>query len=285
MTAFEALRVLSFERLLFASDTLAVGSHRLPASDPRFESYGPASAFFLVFPRTSTLIEHAGGQTFVGSPAVAPLYNRGQEYRRRRISDEGDFCDWFAIAPEALREVVAQFDRGAADSDRPLRFTHVLVEPRDYLAQRAVVEHLDGAADPLFVEETTLSVFGRLLGRAYQQRALPRLRSQEELAREADAILGRTFTRNLPLTRIARMAGSSPYHLARSFKRTMGVTLHQRRLVLRLHASLAMLRDTNRNLSTIALDLGFADHSHFTMAFRQRFRVTPSQWRGRAISS
>ena len=56
------------------------------------------------------------------------------------------------------------------------------------------------------------------------------------------------------------------------------------RLLLRLHASLEMLRDTSRDLSTIALDLGFADHSHFTMAFRRRFGVTPSGWRGRAIS-
>lgn len=285
MSAFGSLRVLSFERLLFAGDTLAVGSHRLPANDPHFESYGPASAFFIVFPRSSTMIEYAGGERFVGSPAVAPLYNRGQEYRRRRISEEGDFCDWFAIAPEALREVVGQFDPCAADSDRLLRFSHVRVEPRDYLEQRAVVEHLAGAADPLFVEETMLGVLGRVLERAYGRRAVPVLRSQEELARAADAMLARTFARNLPLARMARELGSSPYHLARSFKRTMGITLHQRRLVLRLHASLAMLRDRNDNLSAIALDLGFADHSHFTMAFRRQFGVTPSRWRHRAISS
>ena len=285
MAAFANLRVLSFERLLFASDTLAVGSHRLPASDPQFESHGPASGFFIVFPRNSTMLEYAGGERVVGSPAVATLYNRGQEYRRRRISDEGDFCDWFAIAPEALRDVVGQFDRGAAESDHPLRFTHVRVEPRDYLQQRAVVDHLGGAADPLFVEETALTVLGRLLGRAYQHRAVPAPRSQEELARAAAAVVGRTFTRNLPLARVAREVGSSPYHLARAFKRTMGVTLHQHRLLLRLHASLAMLRDTSRDLSTIALDLGFADHSHFTMTFRRRFGVTPSRWRGRASSS
>lgn len=285
MPPFGTLRVLPFERLLFAGETLAVGTHRLPADDPRFESYGPTSAFLLVFPRSTTMIEHAGGEPFVGSPAVATLYNRGQEYRRRRISAEGDFCDWFAIAPATLREVVANFDRGAAESDRPLRFTHARVEPRDYLQQRSVVEHLAGVADPLFVEETALAVLGRVLGRAYRQRVARSPRSQEELARAADAMLGRTFARNVPLAHIAREVGSSPYHLARAFKRSTGISLHQRRLVLRLHASLAMLRDTDRDLSAIALALGFADHSHFTMAFRRRFGVTPSRWRGRAISS
>ena len=279
------LRVLPFERLLFASETLAVGSHRLPAHDPQFESYGPTSAFLLVFPRNSTMLEYAGGERFVGSPAIAPLYNRGQEYRRRRVSEEGDFCDWFAIAPDVLRDIVARFDPHAAESDRPLRFSHVRVESRDYLEQRAVVDHLDGRADPLFVEETTLGILTRLLGRAYGTQTAPPPRSQEELARAAAAVLGRTFDRNLPLTRIAAAVGCSPFHLARAFKETMGLTLHQHRLVLRLHASLAMLRDTDRDLTRIALDLGFGDHSHFTMTFRRRFGITPSRYRTRASSS
>jgi AraC family transcriptional regulator len=273
------LRIFPFEKLLFESDTVAVGTHRLPASDPRFESYGPTSAFFLVFPRSSTMLEYASGERFIGSPAVAPLYNRGQEYRRRRISEQGDFCDWFAIAPNVLREVVGRFDGAAAESERPLRFTHVSVEPRDYLEQRAVVED---AGDALFVEETTLTLLGRLLARAYAHRSAAPSRSQQELAHAAAEVIDRTFTSQWPLARIAREVGSSPFHLARAFKRTMGTSIHQRRLLLRLHASLEMLRERTRDITAIALDLGFANHSHFTAAFRLRFRVTPAAWRARA---
>ena len=50
------LRVLPFEKLLFANETLAVGTHRLPSSHPEFESYGPTSSFLIVFPRNSTLL-------------------------------------------------------------------------------------------------------------------------------------------------------------------------------------------------------------------------------------
>jgi AraC family transcriptional regulator len=278
------LRVLSFEKLLFGGETLAVGSHRLPSCDPRFESYGPTSGFFIVFPRNSTMLEYAGGDRFLSSPAVAPLYNRGQEYRRRKISEEGDFCEWFAIAPEVLRELVGRFDPAAADSDRPFRFSHVRVEPRDYLEQRAVVEALSaGAAEPLYVEETMLNVVSRLLARAYRRAAAPPDRHPR--AEDAAALLGRTFTENWSLTRIAREVGSSPFHLARSFKRTVGTTIHQHRLVLRLHASLDMLRDGREDISRVAQDLGFADHSHFTAAFRRRFGITPSRYRARATFS
>ena len=277
------LRVLPFERLLFANETLAIGSHRLPADDPQFESYGPASAFFVVFPRNSTIIEHAGGERFVSSPAVAPLYNCGQEYRRRRLSEEGDFCDWFAIAPETLRELV---DGRAADSDRPLRRSHVRVDPRLYLRQRSVVDHLlRGAADALFVEETMLHVFRRLLAApAVPEPAVPSP-ARRDLAQGAAELLSRTFPRNWSLTRIARDLGTSPFHLARTFKRSLGVTIHQHRLALRLHASLELLRDTPTGISDIALDLGFADHSHFTVSFRRRFGVTPSAWRKTATLS
>lgn len=277
------LRVMPFEKLLFASEILAIGTHRLPASDPQFEDYGPSSAYLVVFPRNSTILEYAGGERFIGSPAVAPLYNRGQEYRRRKLSVEGDFCDWFAIAPDTLRELVAATDPEAADSDRLLRASHVRVEPRDYLRQRALVDRLmAGNAEALQVEETMLQVVRNLLG---SQRSCEESARRVELARGAAELLSRSFARSASLTQLARELGTSPFHLARTFKRTMGVTLHQHRLVLRLHASLAMLRDTSRDLTTIALDLGFNDHSHFTMSFRRRFGVTPSRYRQGAAFS
>ena len=282
------VRVLPFERLLLASDLVAVGSHRLPADHPQFESYGPTSAFLLVFPRSSTIIEHSSGERFIGSPAVASLYNRGQEYRRKSIGGQGDDCEWFAIAPAALREVVTRFDPAAAESDRPLRFTHVRVEPRLYLRQRAVVDRLTraGRGDTLQIEEMMLSVLSELLARAYAVRSRrPDGRSagsQEELARAADVLLSRTFRHNWSLSRIAGELGSSPFHLARSFRRATGSTIHQHRMALRLHASLAMLRDTGEDIGGLALDLGFSDHSHFTAAFRQHFGVTPSVYRNRA---
>lgn len=281
------LRLRYFERLLFAGETLAIATHRLPADDPDFASHGPTSGFFVVFPRNTTLLEFAGGERFVGSPAVATLYNRGQDYRRRRISEEGDFCDWLAIAPDTLREVVARFDRRAADGARPLAFAHVRVEPRDYLEQRGVIDHLSAApaADALYVEESMLTIVARLLARAHRHRPAPAARRQQELANAAAEVVGKTFAENVSLPRLAGELGTSPFHLARTFKRATGRTLHQHRLLLRLNASLALLHDSGRDLTTIALDLGFADHSHFTSAFRQRFGTTPSAWRRRARSS
>jgi AraC-like DNA-binding protein len=269
--------------LLFISPGLAIGSHRLPADHPHFESYGPASSFLFVFPRNSTLIER-DGETVVGSPAISLLYNRGQEYRRGKISEEGDHCDWFAVDPDLLRELVAAHDPRAADSDRPLRNAFVPVDPAIYLRQRQVLEHVSSSATPdsLFVEETMLGVFARLIARGATRPCPEAVPGGGEHVQRACAVLSATFTRNWSLARIARESGISPFHLARSFKRAMGVSMHQHRLTLRLHASLEKLREPKRDLSAVAHELGFADHSHFTAAFRRRFGVTPSRYRSAA---
>jgi AraC-like DNA-binding protein len=58
--------------------------------------------------------------------------------------------------------------------------------------------------------------------------------------------------------------------------------VHRWLLRLRLHASLERVAEPGSDLTTVALDFGFASHSHFTAAFRRTFGLTPSALRGRA---
>jgi AraC-like DNA-binding protein len=51
---------------------------------------------------------------------------------------------------------------------------------------------------------------------------------------------------------------------------------------LRLHASLERVAEPGSDLTAVALDLGFASHSHFTAAFRRSFGLTPSALRAQA---
>jgi AraC family transcriptional regulator len=81
------------------------------------------------------------------------------------------------------------------------------------------------------------------------------------------------------IDRLAREVGVHPVHLARVFRRCIGVTpgdyLRGRRLA---HAR-ALLRETRRPISDIAVACGFVDQSHFTSAFKRAFGVTPRAFR------
>ena len=82
------------------------------------------------------------------------------------------------------------------------------------------------------------------------------------------------------LDRIAATLHVSPYHLARLFREQTGYTVHGFRNQVRLRSALDRVRDPGTDLSSLAADLGFSSHSHFTKAFRAAFGVTPSALRG-----
>jgi AraC-like DNA-binding protein len=90
-----------------------------------------------------------------------------------------------------------------------------------------------------------------------------------------DANLDKT----IDLGSLARTAELSPYHFARSFKQSEGVTPHGYVLERRIVKARELLTRTARPLSDIALEVGFADQSHFARRFRQAVGVSPGQYR------
>jgi len=74
--------------------------------------------------------------------------------------------------------------------------------------------------------------------------------------------------------------GASSRTLARRFEKEVGVTLREWRYRLRLFLALEWLC-AGRNVTEIALDLGYASTSAFTFMFRQEMGCPPSEWRTR----
>jgi len=71
----------------------------------------------------------------------------------------------------------------------------------------------------------------------------------------------------------------SPSHLARQFRTVTGESIAGYLLRLRLGLALDRLADGERNLAALAVELGFAHHSHFSARFRAAFGVAPSTFR------
>lgn len=275
--------------MLYRSPLLRVASFRAEPDQPRFHDSGPAENHIFVFPRTSCLIQHAGKAPFLASPSCVTFYNQGQVYTRETVEGQGDYCEWFAIEPGVLAEVVRSFDPRAADRpDQPFRFDHGPSDPKSYLLQRLIVRHLteEERPDPLFVEETALRVFARVATHAAKAFGMaPAAPSPEagsrhrDLAEAAKIILHRQFREALSLDEVAREAGSSVFHLSRVFRRQTGITLHGYQAHLRMIAALEAVAEPRADLTEVALDLGYSSHSHFTAAFRKAFGLTPSALR------
>ncbi len=95
------------------------------------------------------------------------------------------------------------------------------------------------------------------------------------IADDAVELLTATVTEQLTLADLGARLAVSPFHLARVFRAHTGFTLHGFRTQLRLRLAFDRLPECRGELTRLALELGFASHSHFTDAFRRGFGVPP----------
>ena len=83
----------------------------------------------------------------------------------------------------------------------------------------------------------------------------------------------------LSLVELAAVAQMSPHHFAHLFKQATGRTPHQYVTTCRMEQAKQLLVETDVPLSDIALQVGCADHSHFTALFRRHVGTTPKVYR------
>jgi AraC family transcriptional regulator len=88
------------------------------------------------------------------------------------------------------------------------------------------------------------------------------------------------FSENLTLAQVARAAGVHPVYLGQIFRKQFGETLGEYLNRIRVRAAAGLLANSDVPLSSIAVDLGFYDQSHFTRVFRQVTGATPGTFRG-----
>jgi len=80
---------------------------------------------------------------------------------------------------------------------------------------------------------------------------------------------------------LAAIAGTSPQHFARAFKRKLGEAPYAYVRRRRLDRARDAVRASDEPLHVIAARLGFADQAHLTRWFRRRFGVPPGALRRR----
>ena len=81
------------------------------------------------------------------------------------------------------------------------------------------------------------------------------------------------------LDRLAAQAGLSKFHFERLFKSAMGVSPSRYHINLRMNLARRLLRETKKSVVDVALDVGYANPSHFAQLFRRETGLSPSDYR------
>jgi AraC-like DNA-binding protein len=196
----------------------------------------------------------------VTSTVHVVLYAAGDEYDRRPVGGLGDDCSYLVLDDRLLDR---PFHRGLCTLPTALFLRH-----RRLLAHRRA-----GTLDPLAVEELAVAVL-TATDPSYDEGA------GRPLAERAKELLACHYAEPLRLAELAARLGASPFHLARTFRACTGWPLHGDRTALRLRAAVDRLTDPEVDLAAVAVDTGFASHSHLTDTFRRHTGTTPSALRG-----
>lgn len=84
---------------------------------------------------------------------------------------------------------------------------------------------------------------------------------------------------DISLTDIANELGMSQYYFCHLFKRSTGISPHQFLIHQRVERAKHLLRQPNRTVTSVAMECGFANQSHFARCFRQCTGMNPNQFR------
>ena len=252
-----------------------------------------SSGHHVVFPRSGVFLKQVAGSEFIADPNHVLFFNKAEPYRVAHPVGGGDDCTVFVFRPDLLQEVISLHQPQIVERpDRPFDFTHTLSSQQVCFCQQRLRQCLlTGIQNGLMADELSLDLLAAVMRQSYRDRTIATGRrrpatkqAHREQAERTCLLLAERFAENLGLEEIAHAVHSSAFHLARVFRRETGLAIHQYRHRLRLRHALECLVEKQTDLTALALNLGFASHSHFSEVFRRAFGVAPSECRQRANS-
>ncbi len=261
------------ERLLLDDGAIVVSEARCTGSSTDSHSEEVVPVTEVNIPLRGTYVRTvrragspAAAWTTIGDPGRALVFRPDEPYR---VSHPVPGEDRSLVI--AIRSQGPELEALGTD-DRPV--PHAVT-----IGARALVRDLlAGLADPLAASERAISLVGAI-GWDGVPRPRPVTARERRLAASVRLEIAARVGERMTLADLGRWAGLSGWELARRFRRATGTSIHAYRTCLRVQAALERLEDGERDLTGLALELGFADHSHMTNVVRRSTGYPPSAFR------
>ncbi len=247
---------------------------------------GQATIPAFVLLREGAYAKRVGRDVAIGGPGTVTLYDAGVEVLVTHPAGGRTRGTTFLLDPE-LAARLRRDAGGAAARDPAAPFGRLAapVTARTYLLYRALVRWLetDPAPDALLAEEAVLALIRRVMrglpdAHGARDRRPPTPRERERVAAIQEHVAAHA-DRAVSLAELGARFDCAPEYVSRVFARVAGVPLSRWVARLRLARAVERILDGAPNLADVALDAGFAHHSHLTATFAREIGMPPSALR------
>jgi len=273
---------------LFRGGTVRLDDVVCRSNRSGFSAPEAARHYTVIVPRSGVFVGEIRGQRVLSDANTILFLNPEEPYRVRHPADGGDRCTNICLEEATVRDLLRSVDAESAEKASVcFDVSHGPNEPAVHRQHRHLLASLArGWRDALEIEETVLDIARAALATTHRRASLARsprrvgvALGHRRLVEAAKELLATRSTERLLLGDVAAQSGCSPYHLCRIFRLQTGVTLHRYRNRLRVRAAQERIAQGEKDLTRLALDLGFADHSHFTHVFKGETGEPPSAFR------
>jgi AraC family transcriptional regulator len=265
-------------RTLFESETLQIGLFEARHVSEKCGDVERQSRNVVVLPFSGLFSKHdAPGRHVIGTPSHAVFIAADTPYRLGYPGAIGD------------RALILRFDDALAPDDFGVHEAQARASSGLLPAEAMMLRNLLWArlkrseADKFEIEVCGLDLLGMSLDAMHEAEASMRRSTESRWARSLQRVKEAVAVApadSWNVEKLAQIALISPFHLCRVFRRMTGSSIHGHVLRERLASTLEAVLD-GKDLTAIALDAGFASHSHFTARFRGFFGCTPVTLRRR----
>jgi AraC family transcriptional regulator len=235
-----------------------------------------ATQTHFVFPYRGVYLRHVSGELAVADANHVLLFNAGQGYQVSHPVTGGDASLVLSVSESMLRELAP---KNLVNGGDVFTFNqqHLRIDARAGAgddAQTFVADRHDRTAGG---RRSFADAGSRAIGpRTTHEQGASYLRRR--LVDRVKVLLAEDLSRRWTLGEIAARIHGSPVYLTQVFQQVEGLPLYRYQLRLRLARALDLIAE-REDLSTLAQDLGFSSHSHFSAAFRQAYGTTPAAFR------
>ena len=103
----------------------------------------------------------------------------------------------------------------------------------------------------------------------------------EDLVYKSVEYVAKNFRKKITLDKMAYDLGVSKYVLSRLFSKTFHCNFVSYVNGIRLNYAVSMLNDTNESITSICYGCGFESQRTFNRVFKERYRITPREYRNK----